>query len=202
MLGATRLLLSALAALPAFVLGCGGGDADKAAPSVETLPQRTATIETAGAGLVFRDRYFSFEMPTGWAQFVAETEKSFGTEEALGLALVSPETSSRISSVFVGAYDIAKVRDRFPNDIDTYVDAYAAGFDATVTKRPEPTALGEYAAHIASLAYDIGGSPVAATLVRALRGDVVYLVQCQAVEQDIDLITAGCRMIVDSFSTP
>ena len=53
--------------------------------------------------------------------------------------------------------------------------------------------------HAARLGWTEDGSRVEATLVRALRDDLMYLVQCQTDERDSNGINAGCRKIVASF---
>ena len=200
-----RVVLAVLGALPALALaGCGGGKADSASLSTATLPQRAGEIETNATGLVFRDREFSFEMPKGWAQFVTPTAV-LGADAAVGAALVAPDDSAAgsIHSVFVGVYDVAIApAGRLARDVDEYFDDYAATSGVTVTERPKPVTLGEYPAHVAGLASTVDGSLVKIMVVRALRGDLMYLVHCQTNERDSAGINAGCRKIVDSFRAP
>ena len=110
MAGEGRLVLAALATLPALALaGCGGGNADSDSRSATALPQRPGQIETQATGLLFRDPHFSFEMPNGWAQFVIETA-GLGAQTAVGVALVGPRSATGSSySVFVGVYDLSKI---------------------------------------------------------------------------------------------
>jgi len=98
------------------------------------------------------------------------------------------------------AYDIRGQPQESADGPRAWFDWYARTNDAEVSQAPSEIALDGGAASQGSLSWTDGaGNPVEVRLVRAVRGDVVYLIQCQAEPADRAAIVAGCMTIVKSF---
>lgn len=168
----------------AGVLGCGGPGDEAGKPGKPGKPYRTSD--------------FSFVLPSGWVETPARSSELEG-DVASGAA-VAPEEAAPSSVVAVLAYDVGDLEDDTVEGRRTWFEFYADTNDSQVTRLPKEIALAGGAAFKGSLVWtDSVGNPVEVEFVRAMRGDVMYLIQCQAEPVDRVAIRAGCAAIVKSF---
>jgi hypothetical protein len=178
--------------------GCGGSDESAYEPVPLSVGTGTAATETNSEGLAFRSDDFSFTLPDGWAELAASSARSYG--EVASAASVAPMGTAPSSLVFVLAYDISGQPKESPGGARPWFDWYARTYDAQVTRPVSETALDGGTAWQGSLTWtDDAGNPVEVDVVRANRGDVLYLIQCQAEPADRAAIAAGCAAILKSF---
>jgi hypothetical protein len=163
------------------VLGCGGsGD------------------EVSKPGTVYRTNDFSFVLPSGW---VETPERSFELEgDVPSAAAVAPEGTAPSSVVAVLVYHVGDLEDDTVEGRRAWFEFYADTNDSVVTRPPTEIAFDGGVALEGSLSWpDSVGNPVEVDFVRAMRRDVMYLIQCQAEPVDRVAIRAGCASIVKSF---
>jgi hypothetical protein len=187
--------LACLAVLMLPGCGEGGGSAYEPAPlSVGT----TGAIETKGDGLALRSNDFSFTVPKGWAKLAASSARSWG--DVASASSVAPKGAAPSSLVFVLAYDVTGQPEESADGPRAWFDWYARTNEAQVREPLHVIELDRSAAWRGSLRWtDDADNPVEVEIVRAVRGDVIYLIQCQAEPVDRTAIAAGCARITESF---
>ena len=188
-----------LVCLAALTLsGCGGGGYPANKPVPLTIGTSTAATESRSAESTYRTEDFSFALPAGWVELPASSSESYG--QVASAASIAPEGTAPSSLVLVLSYDVSGQIGESAGGPRAWFDWYARTNDAEVSQAPNEIALDGGAALQGSLSWTDGaGNPVEVRLVRAVRGDVIYLIQCQAEPADRAAIAAGCMTIVKSF---
>jgi hypothetical protein len=178
--------------------GCGGGDESAYEPAPLSVGTGTAAIETKGDGLAFRSDDFSFTLPEGWAELAASSARSWG--DVASAASVAPKGTAPSSLVFVLAYDVTGQPKESADGPRAWFDWYARTNEAEVRQALHVIELDGSEAWQGSLRWtDDADHPVEVEIVRAVRGDVLYMIQCQAEPVDRTAIAAGCASITESF---
>jgi hypothetical protein len=170
------------------LVGCGGsGDGT----STEATPAKT-----------YRTDHFTFVLPSGWVDTPRRSSELEG--DVASAAAVAPEGTAPSSVVAVLAYLVGDREDDTAKGRRAWFEFYADTNDSVVTRAPTEIAFDGGVAIKGSLRWsDAVGHPVEVDFVRAMRGDVMYLIQCQAEPVDRAAIRAGCESIVKSFrATP
>ena len=191
----STLFVASLAALGAA--GCGGGShADDVG---ETGPPLTVVPTAVQEGNRHRTDDFSFALPKDWIPVASGMESSPGAELVLSSASVSPPGTGPSSLVVIVAYDVTPIADRYPWRARDWARTYTAALDGRNMTPVERTPVAGVSADRFGVRYDMNGAPVEADLYRVHRGNVVYIVQCQAEPRDEMMIRTGCDAIVASL---
>jgi hypothetical protein len=170
------------------VVGCGGSGEEN---STQAKPAKT-----------YRTDHFTFVLPSGWVDTPSRSPELQG--DVPSGAAVAPEGTAPSSVVAVLAYVVGDHEDDTAAGRRAWFEFYADTNDSAVTRAPTEIAFDGGVAIKGSLRWsDAVGNPVEVDFVRAMRGDVMYLIQCQAEPVDRAAVTAGCESIVKSFrATP
>lgn len=179
------------------LVGCGGGAGGR--PAVEPAPltiETTATVSRSTESS-YRTDHFTFALPGSWAEKPTISPDAYGTVAAA--AAVAPDGAAPSSVVLVLAYDVRGARES-EGGPRAWFDWYARTTDAEVAEAAREVYLDGGDAWEGSLKWtDRFGNPVEVRILRAVRGGVLFLIQCQAEPADRAAIAAGCATIVNSF---
>ncbi len=180
------------------LVGCGGDSDPTAKPVPLTVGTGTTATEPQSTESNYRAKDFTFTLPAGWAEEPSISAESYG--QAASAASVAPVGTAPSSLVLVLAYDIRGQPTESPDGPRAWFDWYARTNDAEITGAAREIGFAGGKAWQGSLNWtDDVGSPVEVSLVRAARGDILYLIQCAAEPADRETIAAGCATIVSSF---
>lgn len=171
------------------LLGCGGGR--------EPAPEQAALPVGADESR-YRGQDFSFTLPAGWVEKPAASLESFG--EAASAVSVAPEGTAPSTLVVVLSYDLSGQPRESADGPRAWFDWYARTNEAEIVQAPSEISFDGGAALQGSLRWtDDLGNPVEVQIVRAVRADALYLIQCQTEAADGPVLAVGCAAIVESF---
>jgi hypothetical protein len=169
-----------------------------AEPVPLTVGTGTAPIETGADGSTYRSNDFTFAFPAGWAEIPSSSAESYG--QVASAAGVAPAGTAPSSLVLVLAYDVSGQAKESADGPRLWFDWYARTNEAEVRQAVHEIELDGSTAWQGSLRWtDHAGNPVEVEIVRAARGGVFYVIQCQAEPVDREAIAAGCETIIETF---
>lgn len=168
--------------------GCGGGE-----PA-----QEPAALPVGPDESTYRAQDFSFTLPAGWVEKPGASLESYGQPSTA--VSVAPKGTAPSTLVLVLSYDLSGQPRESADGPRAWFEWYARTNDAEVVRPPHQTSLSGNPALQGSLRWaDSFGNPVEVEIVRAVRGDVLHLIQCQAEAADGAVLAVGCAAIVESF---
>jgi hypothetical protein len=182
------------------LLGCGGGGdpTNEPVPVPLTIAASTAATESGSGGSSFRSEHFTFAIPAGWAELPGSSTESWG--QVASAASFAPKGIAPSSVVVVVSYDVSGLPSETADGPRAWFDWYTKTNDAEVGQAPSEIEFDGDTAWQGSLKWiDRAGNPVEVRIVRVVRGDLLYLIQCQAEPADRASIAAGCETILTSF---
>ncbi len=200
-----RYAAVALLAAGALLAGCTSKQAAPSvappAPATSAAPAPASPESGGGDVATFTGNGVTFDYPADWQ------------EVTLGEAAATSSTPVWQETVAVAEFDFVNVAEytlQTPVTADTIgdqTDALTASLEPLFTQAggqldsgPESTTMGglpalEYTATVQAP----GGQTVKSRLVLAFDGSTEYFVNCQATDQYMEDVLAGCDIVVSSF---